>query len=346
MSFRTHAARITLLVGLIAAAVATQAQAQPQSQTVLRLVTLSPPQSFLSAGFMKPWAQRMTEQSKGQLRIDVFDGMTLADNLNVIDRVKGDVINMAWGLQIYGGGKYVFTDVVSLPFIASTAESGSVALWRLYARGLLAREYDDIKPLILLSVPQQQVHTISKAVQKLEDLRGLKLRAAAKVTTQIITALGATPISINVGEMYEALQRGTVDGTVMPWTAFPPFKLQEVTKIHVDAALGSSPAMIFMSRKKFDSLPADVRKVIDDNSGEAATREFAKIWDGVQIKVRADVKALPGHTVVELPEAEFARWRERLQPIREAWIKSVPGSDKIVDAYIAEVTKLEAEAKK
>lgn len=335
------AIRMAAALAVLLMATAAQA-ADPVS---LRFASLSPANSFLVTDFMKPWTDRIVAASNGTLKIDRFDGMTLADNLNVHERVLSDVIQMAWGLQIYGGGKYIHSDVVSLPFIANTGEAGSVAFWRMYQRGLL-KEYDEVKPLVLMAFPQQGLHTTQKDVKKLEDLQGMKLRAAAKVVVQMISLLGATPVSLNVGEMYEALQRGTAEGTLMPWTAFPPFRMQEVTKYHIDVPLGSSPAMIFMSKKKFDSLPPEAKKAIDDNSGEKASREFARIFDRVQNGIRASIKNAPGHVVSELPPEEFARWKAKVEPVTAEWIKSTPGGEMIAAEYTKEVRAAEAEVGK
>ena len=69
------------------------------------------------------------------------------------------------------------------------------------------------------------------------------------------TTTGGTPISMAAENMYESLQRGTIDGLITSWSAFEPYKLQEVTAYHIEAPLGATPSMFFMARKKFDALP-------------------------------------------------------------------------------------------
>ena len=135
------------------------------------------------------------------------------------------------------------------------------------------------------------------------------------------------------GEIYESVQRGTVDGTTIQWTAFQPFKLAEVTFHHLDVSLGSQPAMVFTSKKRYQALPAAARKIIDDNSGEAQTRVFGRFWDEVDAEARNAVKASGKHTVVDLAPEQSAKWRELVAPITAEWAKTTPGGDKALATY-------------
>jgi TRAP-type C4-dicarboxylate transport system substrate-binding protein len=149
-----------------------------------------------------------------------------------------------------------------------------------------------------------------------------------------ITRLGATPISLPLPDFYEGLQRGTVDGAAIPWTAFVPFKLGEVTTYHVEAQLGNSIGVVFMTRKRYAALPAAARKVIDDNAGEKMSREFGAMWDSEHDKGREAIRAMGGkHEFVSLTPAQSAKWRESVAPIVAEWTKATPNGDKILTTY-------------
>jgi TRAP-type C4-dicarboxylate transport system substrate-binding protein len=254
--------------------------------------------------------------------------------------VVDNVIQMAFGIPSNFSRKFSNTNMVALPLIGDKSEDSSVALWRLYQSGALGAEYADIKPLLVAGLPQQGIHTRGTRIEKLEDAKGVRLNSGNKVTTDIIAALGATPSSINVGEMYEAVQRGTVEGVFMPWTAFQPFKLGEVTRFHLDESFGTSPATIFMSKKVYDGLPEAARKVIDANSGEQQSREFGRIWDVEQARARDVVKGQAGHTVTSLEPAERERWRQRLEGVIAEWIKSNPEGEKVLAMFKAELERV------
>jgi TRAP-type C4-dicarboxylate transport system substrate-binding protein len=155
------------------------------------------------------------------------------------------------------------------------------------------------------------------------------------VPSKIVAALGGAPISLNITEIYEGIQRGTVNGTIIQWTAFQPFKLAEVTKYHIDTGFGGAAAMVFMAKKRYQSLPDAVRKIIDANSEEKDTREFGQFWDRVQREGRETVRAAGGHMIVTPTPAVEAKWRERLQPLTEEWAKTVPDGARLLARYRA-----------
>jgi TRAP-type C4-dicarboxylate transport system substrate-binding protein len=302
------------------------------AQVNLLLTTMSPPGEDFSTKFFRPWAERMTAASNGAINVDPRDGFAIAGFGNVYDRVLSDVVQIGWGMQGGIGGKFPLTEVATFPFQADTAEQASVALWRLYQSGALADEYANIKPLILGTYPMNGVH-YAKKPKSLDDFSGLKLRTASKPQSDWIEHLGGAPISMPMEDVYTGLERGTIDATLQAWSAFGPVKLADVTNFHVNVALGTSTIMIFMSKQKYDSLPAAGRKAIDDNSGEAMSRAWGKFCDDIAQGLRQQVLALPGQTEARLTAAQEASWTRRVQPVTDAWIAAHPGGDKLVQHY-------------
>ena len=144
--------------------------------------------------------------------------------------------------------------------------------------------------------PQSQIH-LAKAPKSPDDISGLRLMVVARTGADVMTRLGAAPISLMLPELYQGLQRNTVDGALMSWTAFQPFKLAEVTTYHIDTQLGTPPAMVFMAKKRYEALSPEARKLIDQNSGEAESRALGKAWDEVEEEARQAAKKDPKHTV-------------------------------------------------
>jgi TRAP-type transport system periplasmic protein len=130
------------------------------------------------------------------------------------------------------------------------------------------------------------------------------------------------------------VQRNTANGAVMTWQGLTTFKLQEVTSYHLQTSLGATLAMLFMAKSKYDALPPDVRKVIDANAGEAESRRAGVYYDDIQNVARDQVKAAGGNpTIVTLPDAQAASWRQRILPVVEEWKKSTPDGDKILAKF-------------
>jgi len=316
---------------VVAASAALGAPARAD-EVVLKFATLDSPHAHLNANIHHPWAKKLTEDGKGVIKIDVRDGPAVANHGNVYSRVVDDVVQIGWGLPTYAGGKFKLIEVVALPFIGEWSEAASTALWRLYKSGALDSEFDEVVPLKLIVFPQSGMQYRAEP-KTLDKLDGLKIIASNKMTSQMVDAMGGAPLSFRVNEMYEALQRGLADGVMIGWTAFQPFKLAEVTRYHVEITLGGSPGFVFMERKKFAGLPEPARKLIEANSGEQASRDFGKFWDGIHKFTAQQVRKLDGHTVVTASPDMVAKWRARISPLTEKWIAETPGGDKVFATY-------------
>jgi len=258
----------------------------------LTFVSLVPPDSRVAQTVFHPWVDRLNAAGQGIVHLDGRDGLTLANLENVYNRVLDDVVQVGFAQQNAIGGKFIRSAIAGLPFVSNDSESASVALWRLYQSGAIAPEYAEIVPLFLTVFPQSGIH-LAHPVAALDDLRGLKLIAVGKAQAEAVTALGGAPLSIPLTEMYQALQRGAADGAIASWTTFDPFRLGDVTRYHVETRLGTSTGMVFLAKKKFDTLPAAVQKILMDNSGEAMSRSFGAYLDGEAKRVRDGVKTTP-----------------------------------------------------
>jgi len=328
---------------LSAVAVAALTHAAYADEVVLKFATTNAPTSRLVTQNLHPLAQRINDDGKGVVRVETYDGQSIANQANHLDRTLADVIQIGWGLQSTFGGKFPRSDVGALPFVSEFSESASVAFWRIYKRGLLDAEYGDIHPLILSYLTQAGLH-MRKPMKTLDDLAGLKIICSGWGTGQAVQKLGAAPLTIPLNEMYEAINRGTADGAVVSWTSFNPFKLAEVTTYHVEAALGTAPAFVYMAAKKFNALPADAQKVLDRHTGEAESRAFGKWWDGEKSAGRTDVinRHDANRQIVQLTPALAEAWKKKTASIQEEWSKNVPDGAKVLAAYRAELANVTA----
>jgi TRAP-type C4-dicarboxylate transport system substrate-binding protein len=162
-----------------------------------------------------------------------------------------------------------------------------------------------------------------------------------QVASEVVTRLGGTPISLPASNMYEGLQRGTIDGVDTGWGAFEPYRLYEVTSYHVDDPIGTAPCMFFMLRTKFDALPEVARKALMDNGREPETRAFAQHNGSMGQRMKQKTESLPNQKIVKLPPQQLADWKTRTEPVVANWEKAHPQGEKLVAMY----RKLYAEVK-
>jgi TRAP-type C4-dicarboxylate transport system substrate-binding protein len=309
-------------------------------ETTLLFATTNPPNLHLNVRVLHPWAQRINDQGAGTLKIDVRDGPAVANHSNYYDRTLNDVIQIVWGLHTGAAGKFPRMEVTGIPFVIESGEVSSVALYRLFKAGILDAEYDEAVPLMFVGFPTSQFH-MRAPLKSPDDLRGLKILAGSKIMSEIVTALGAAPVSLIITENYQALQRGTADGTVLPWTAFQPFKLAEVTKYHIDVPIGGATGHVMMAKKKYAALPEAARKIIDANATEKETRFFGAFWDTVQEEGRGIARAA-GQTIMDLSPAQTAQWKQKLATIESEWIQRTPDGQRVLSSYRTYVAEAKA----
>lgn len=323
--------RLVRQMMIAALALGCSAQGASAQETRLIFTSLSPAGSPNSV-FFNAWAQRVNDQSGGALKVEVRDGVTLANFANSYDRVVADVVQIGWVQPAFIAGKFPLSEITNLPFMTDDDVNCSMALWRYYKSAAMEGELKDVVPIWASCLAQTGLH-FSKPLRSDVDLSGLKLRVAGKVPSQIVERMGGAPVSMTAEAIYESLQRGTIDGTVTSWAAFEPYKLHEVAFYHLEVPIGSTPSMFVMSRKKYESLSAAARKVLDDNSGEGATREAAKHFAAQAQRARGMVARLDNHKIVVLTPAQLATWEQKLSPIAVDWAKERPGADKAIETF-------------
>jgi TRAP-type C4-dicarboxylate transport system substrate-binding protein len=330
-----HRKHRTIAFAFAAALVTTAASAE---EITLRFATTSVPTAFVTREFYHPWADKISAEGKGVVQLDVRDGPSIASIFNSYPRVMNDVVHISFVLHNYVSGKFPYSEVAALPFVAESSEQAAAALWRLYKSGTLDKEYDEALPLMLIGLPQSLLHA-AKPVKTLDDWSGLKVVGPTQLTALTTKYLGGTPLTLGSPEIYEAIQRGTADGGIVSFNGYQSFKLHEVTTFHIDTLLGTASGMVFMSRKFYGGLPEAVRKIIDANSGEAVSRAWGRWWDQDNERGRRTTKADPKHTVVTLSPEMRESFKKKLDGAVAEWAKSRPG----VEAALAQYRQLLAQ---
>lgn len=316
-------------------------RAAPADELKLIMTTIAQPTSPVGQQTYHEWADRINAQGKGVVQIDVRDGFALASSTNYYDRLLSDVMQISFGSLNYLAGKFKLSEVIALPFVMKSAEQESVVFWRLYKTGMLDSEFDQIVPLYFYAFPQVALHLTKVPTAPLQDLTGLRLLVAGQIPSAMIQKLGGSPISIGLSESYQALQHSTADGISFPMAPLPDFKLDEVTHYHILASLGGGPGGVWMAKAKYQSLPPEVRKILDENSGEAESRRVGATLDRFEANVRARFEGSKDHTVVTLTPGQRAKWNALVSPVIDSWAGIDPQHAKV----LAKVRELAAQVK-
>jgi TRAP-type C4-dicarboxylate transport system substrate-binding protein len=312
------------------------ASAEP---VTLRFAYPAPPQTASNALGFTPWAQEVAAASGGAIEIKIFPGAAIADYNKVYDRVVNGVADIGYGVVGPVSTEFPKTMVNALPFEAKTLVEAGVALWRIYEKGVIADEYGRVRLLCVFDFPDNGLHT-RKPIKTMADVQGMKLSVGTRMLGEIVERLGGTPIQLQPSDYYSGNQRGVVDGSATSWPAFAPFKLAEVTTHHLEVELGPAPAFTVMNKDSYAKLPEAGRKALDQLSGEGFSRRMIDTSLRSDTENRDATAAKSGQTISRLDPAEEKRWRERLAPVTEAWVKATPNGAAVLAAYRAEITGL------
>jgi TRAP-type transport system periplasmic protein len=300
--------------------------ARAQALVRLKLHHFLPPITTGHAKLLAPWAKTLETQSEGRIKIDFFPAMQLGGTPpQLFDQAKDGVADLVWTLPGYTPSRFPRTEVLELPFIASSSGlTNSLAAQEL-AETELAEDYKEVKLLALWAHDAGCIHA-HRPIATLEDLKGLKLRNPTRLAGEALKALGAISIGMPVPQVPESLAQRVIDGAVIPWEVVPALKVHELVKFHTMIlgmpTLYTATFMLAMNRARYDQLPKDLQAIIDANSGMGFARMAGQIWDA-QSKAVAEMVRARGNRVIELDMGEKARWIEATSKVQAVWREQV-----------------------
>ncbi|WP_066258415.1 TRAP transporter substrate-binding protein [Hydrogenophaga flava] len=306
------------------AALATAGTAMAQTVT-LRLHQMLPPQATIPAKAIVPWAQKVEAESGGKIKVQLFHAMQLGGAPpQLFDQAKDGVVDITWTVLGYTPGRFPKTEVFELPFMSSSAEASSRAIQE-YVEKFAADEFKDVKLIAVHTHGPGLFHT-KQPVVGLESLRGMKIRGGSRIINNMLTKLGATPVGMPVPAVTEALSKGVIDGTTIPWEVTPSLKVTELVKNHTTFAgkegLYTQTFAFSMNKASYEKLPPDLKKVIDDNSGQVAAALFGKAMDDGD-KAGREIAVKAGNKITELELAEVQRWKRTASTVETDWVNEV-----------------------
>jgi TRAP-type transport system periplasmic protein len=208
----------------------------------------------------------------------------------------------------------------------SNAEATSKAYWE-YVQTLAPDEFKDVQVLALHVHGPGVIHTADKPVKSVADMKGLKMRAPTRQVTKLMASLGATPVGMPLPGIPDALSKGTIQGAVIPWEVVPSVKVHELTKFHAefDPAGGALYTLTFvmaMNKAKYNSLPADLKKVIDNNSGMATSAWLGKTQQAGDAAGRKSASDR-GNTIFTVSPAEAQQFRRASRALEVEWMEDM-----------------------
>jgi TRAP-type C4-dicarboxylate transport system substrate-binding protein len=266
------------------------------------------------------WAKEVEKRTNGRVKISVFPGGTLTPSPQNYDGVVKGISDIGLSWFAYTRGRFPLMSVLDLPL---SYKSGLAAgrLANEFYQKFKPKELDDVKLLYLGGHGPGILHTGKKPIRKLEDLKGVKIRCTG-TSAPIAKALGATPVSMPVADAYDAIKRGVAEGIFISLEAMEGWKLGEVCKYSIGsyASAYSTIHFIVMNKNKWNDLPPDIQKIIEEINGEWILRTGI-LWDDLDISAREFIVKELGNEFITLSEREQQRWKKATRSVLDEWVK-------------------------
>jgi TRAP-type C4-dicarboxylate transport system substrate-binding protein len=301
-----------------------------ESKLHLKFSTWHPPASREVTTVWTPMLEELKKRSNGRITYTLYAGGALGKGPEHFDIVKKGLSDMGYFTATWTPGRFPLTDVLSM---AAWVDGKDLAtnIGNEMAHKMLDKEFQDVKVLELNGCIQAFLWT-TKPVKSLADLKGMKIRSPGGMQTAYLKALGAEPVFIPLGDVYMAMDTGTIDGLVTCPPLVLAFKLYEVAKYGVKATFGCVSEGVVMNKKTWDKTPPDLQKIITEVVGNpfATTHgldkaTYAKMMDEITSK---------GVTIYDLPKEEEAKWFNEFQNATKIWVadmegKGLPGKEAV-----------------
>jgi len=270
------------------------------------------------------WGKEVEKRTNRRVKVTMFPGGTLTPGDKCYDGVVKGLSHVGLSVFSYTSGKFPLTEVIDLP-LGYKSGLAATRLINEYYKKFKPKEMDEVKVMYLHANGPGLLHT-KKPVNKLEDLKGLKIRATG-TTGKLVQALGGIQVGMPMPDTYDALSRGVVEGVWCPIEALQGWRLGEVVhNTTMATAAASSVAMfVVMNKEKWNSLPGDIQKIIEQINDEWIDKQ-GQVWDDIDKAGLEFVKA-KGHNIINLPPAEQDRWSNAVRPLLDEYVKSMKAKD-------------------
>jgi TRAP-type transport system periplasmic protein len=266
------------------------------------------------------WCKAIEKGTEGRVTFSYFPGNTLTPPMQTYDSVVKGIADVGQSLLAYAPGRLPLSGVLTLP-LGYSSGSQATRLSNEYYKKFRPKEFDDVKVMFLHGHGPGLFHT-KKVVSSIDEIKGQRIKANAE-NAEIVSAFGGAPVTLPITETYDAVQKGLLDGILLPFEALKGWKFAEVIKCSVEnyAVSYTSPIYVIMNKEKWNSISEADRKVIEKINDEWNEKQ-AKLWDELD-KEAKEFAIQKGVKMVRASKEEEAKTSEKMKPVIENWVKTI-----------------------
>jgi TRAP-type C4-dicarboxylate transport system substrate-binding protein len=270
---------------------------------------------------LESWGKDLEKRTNGRVKVNYYPAGTLVPAPQSYDAVTKGISDVGNHVLGYTVGRFPLTEVLDLP-LGYPNNTVPTKLANAFYDKFKPKEFNDVKVLWFHAQAPGIVHTKTKPITKLEDLKGMKMRTYGS-NAKLMSLLGGTPVAMPMTDVYDALSRGVAEGLMCAYEATEGFRFGDQLKYSTENYATSYSAVfaIVMNKDKWNSLPPDIQKIIDTMSKEYIEK-YAAMWDDIEISGKAYL-VKRGNKITTLSKEEEAKWVEKAQPIFDDYVKKM-----------------------
>lgn len=296
------------------------------AETELRLHTFVPPGHIIYTQIIEPLAEQIEAETNGEVKLTLYPSMQLGGKApELIRQAKDGTVDMVFSLPGYTSPQFPRTQMIELPGLRPDGMSTTELMWDLLEGGYLDPEFDGLKVVALWAADDAGLYTRDKPIRSLDDVQGMLLRSPSAAQAGQIEKMGGTPVALPIPELYPQLERGVIDGAMVPFTTILDFRMHEVANYFTITGplFGRSQFVIVMNEGSYNNLSPEHQAVLDKLTGEELSRKATQVYLDRAAESIEFVRNDPSKEVIEFSQEEQDRVREVLNPIYNEWLATM-----------------------
>lgn len=302
-------------------------------EVTLKMHQFLPAQAVVPTQILDVWADKIEAESEGRIKVDRFNAMALGGKPpELMDQAIDGIADIVWTVVGYTPGRYPTTEVFELPFMVTDAREASCAYWKMFDTHMKDGEFKDLNIIGTWVHGPGMFHT-ADPVETPADLEGMKIRGGSRLVNDLLTRVGAEPVGMPVPAVAEALSKGVIDGTTIPWEVTKALKVPELVTNHTEfngPALYNLTFVLAMNKGVYEGLSDANKAVIDANSGLAFSVFAGGVMEDADAPARQNAVDL-GNNIITVSEDAAQEWQAIVAPMYDDWTGSMENGQALVD---------------
>ncbi|MDR3088918.1 MAG: TRAP transporter substrate-binding protein [Desulfobulbaceae bacterium] len=279
------------------------------------------PSTHIQSKLAESWGKAVEEVTQGRVKIEYYPGGSLLKGKQIFDGVVDGIADVGFAAAAYTAGRFPLVSVFDLPLGYPSGAAATKAVNDVYA-AMGGNDFRDAELMYLHAHGPGFITTNGREVRTLADMRGLRIRSTG-VSAEMVKALGGTPVAMEMGDTYESLQKGVVDGSAHPVESNVGWKLGEVitTMTRCYPVAYTTTFFVVMNKDKWAEISTADQRAIRRVNDEWLVKHGAA-WDESDAAGLQELQAR-NVTIIDLDPAESAAWAVAVAPVIDSYAEHI-----------------------